>query len=72
MLIQSINSPVPKWCPPGFIPRISAGKKKRRRSFRFDRAERRSMRKRPPIPVSEWAEQHRVLTQSVIPGPRIS
>ena len=33
------------------------------------RAEKKVMRKRRRIPVSQWAERHRVLTQSSMPGP---
>jgi len=36
---------------------------------RFSRAERKVMRKRKPIKVSDWAERHRVLTASALPGP---
>ncbi len=36
--------------------------------FQFSRAEKKVMKKRKPIKVSRWAEQHRVLTMSVLPG----
>jgi phage terminase large subunit GpA-like protein len=32
-------------------------------------AERKALRKKKPLPVSQWAERHRVLTMSSIPGP---
>jgi phage terminase large subunit GpA-like protein len=34
----------------------------------FSPADRKVMRKRPPVPASEWAEKHRVLTMSSLPG----
>lgn len=37
-------------------------------SFRFSRGERKVMRRRKPIPVSQWAENHRIVGMSSIPG----
>jgi len=37
-------------------------------AFSFSRAEKKVLRKRKPIKVSEWSEKHRVLTMSVLPG----
>lgn len=37
-------------------------------SFSFSRGERAVMRRRTPMPVSQWAEQHRVVGDSSIPG----
>lgn len=37
-------------------------------SFHFSRGERKIMRRRKPIPVSEWAERHRIVEMSSIPG----
>lgn len=37
-------------------------------AFTFTPAERKTFRKRKPIPVSKWAENHRVLTQSALGG----
>ncbi len=37
-------------------------------SFCFSKGERKVMRRRKPIPVSEWAERYRVLEMSSIPG----
>jgi len=34
----------------------------------FTRAEKKVLRKRKPIKVSDWSEKHRVLTMSVLPG----
>jgi terminase, large subunit len=39
-----------------------------RLEFAFSRAERKVFRKRKPVKVSKWAEKHRVLTMSVLPG----
>jgi phage terminase large subunit GpA-like protein len=36
--------------------------------FHFSAAERRVLRRRRPIPVSEWCERHRVVTMSSLPG----
>lgn len=36
--------------------------------FRFSKGERKIMRRRKPIPVSQWAERHRVVEMSSIPG----
>lgn len=36
--------------------------------FRFSKGERKIMRRRKPIPVSQWAERHRILEMSSIPG----
>ena len=38
-------------------------------SVRQSKAERKVMRKRRKIPASTWAERHRVVTQSSLPGP---
>lgn len=37
-------------------------------AFSFSKAEKKVLRKRKPIKVSDWAEKHRVLTMSVLPG----
>ena len=36
--------------------------------FRFSKAEKKVLRKRKPIRVSEWSEKYRVLTMSFLPG----
>lgn len=36
--------------------------------FSFSKAERKVLRKKKPIKVSEWAEKHRILTMSALPG----
>lgn len=40
-----------------------------RYSFRFLKAERKVYKKEKPIKTSEWAEKHRVVTMSALPGP---
>ena len=45
----------PAIVPPGFVLKLTRG-------------ERKLARKRKPIPPSEWAERHRVVTKSAIPG----
>ena len=66
------SGPIPKW----FSPELSAwlrnrlGEKGGEVTFpaSFSRGERAAMRRRRPIPVSEWAESHRVLEMSAIRG----
>jgi terminase, large subunit len=67
----------PLWCEPAMWASVragmergpGAGKRVRRRvGVVWSRAERKIMRKRKPIPVSEWVEKHRVLTMSALPG----
>lgn len=62
--MTQIRAKVPAWAPAAVRPLLD-GKSR----FRFDAAERRVMRKRPPIRPSVWAERHRKLTMSAIPGP---
>ncbi|MBA7559398.1 hypothetical protein ES708_01012 [subsurface metagenome] len=45
------------------------GQKKLRHRFSFTAGERRIFRKKKKIPVSRWAEKHRVVTMSALPGP---
>ena len=67
----------PAWCDPavwasvqaGMVRAPGAGKKIRRTvAVQWSRAERKILKKRKPIPVSVWAEKHRVVTMSVLPG----
>lgn len=37
-------------------------------TFRYSKGERKVLRRRKPIPVSQWAERHRILEMSSIPG----
>lgn len=59
-----IRAKIPAWAPAAVLPLLD-GKSR----FVFDPAERRVMRKRPPIRPSDWAERHRKLTMSAINGP---
>ena len=65
---QTIQVNFPDWLPESVKNRI-----REQGGFshttRFTRAERKVLRKRKKIPVSEWAERHRVVTQSSLPGP---
>jgi phage terminase large subunit GpA-like protein len=64
-IITVIN---PKWLSEGLRQRlIKEGKLVY--TLHLSKAERKTMRKRKPIPVSKWAEEHRVLTMSSLPGP---
>ena len=60
------------WCPPELRTSLLDQLKERGRQFRygftFSKAERKVFRKRKPVKVSEWAERHRVVTMSVLPG----
>lgn len=67
----------PAWCEPAVWASVMAGmtrapgageKIRRRVNVLWSRAERKIWRKRKPMPVSQWAEKHRVLTMSAMPG----
>ena len=55
----------PAWLPGNVL----AGGGERVIRFRFSAAERKVYRKRKAVPVSEWAETHRVVTLTSLPGP---
>ena len=59
-----IRVKAPSWAPPAVLPLLAGPSR-----FVFDGAERRVMRKRPPIRPSVWAERHRTLSLSAVPGP---
>ncbi|MFW6284149.1 MAG: terminase gpA endonuclease subunit [Desulfosalsimonas sp.] len=60
----------PDWLPEAVRVRVRERNRGRvEYRFRFSRAEKKVMRKRRKIAVSEWAEKHRYLTMSSIPGP---
>lgn len=59
-----IRAKKPKWC----SDEMWAGLTKAEFEFVFSKAERKIFRKRKPVKVSKWAEKHRVLTLSVLPG----
>ncbi len=52
------------WLPPSILERPG----EIRHRVRFSEPERKVFRKRKKIPVSRWAEQHRYVTMSVLPG----
>jgi len=60
-------SGLPDWLPESVREQVR-GKGRLEYSTGMTRAERKVMRKRKKIPVSEWAERHRVVTQSSMPG----
>jgi len=55
------------WMTPALLDRISRGRVEHQTNF--TRAERKIFRRQKPIKVSEWAEKHRILTMSALPGP---
>lgn len=57
-------SGAPAWLPPSLRERSAPV----RFSFRWSKAERNVFHKRPKIPVSEWAEKHRVITMGDFKG----
>lgn len=68
MTAQTITIPPPVWLPPAIFGRLKeAGRIDLK--FRLTRAEKKVLRKRKRIPVSRWAERHRVVTMSALPGP---
>ena len=56
--------PTASWLPPGILDGGARVFK-----FTFTAGERRIFRKKAKIPVSEWAEKHRYVTMSALPGP---
>lgn len=65
-----LASPLPSWLSPGVARDVAAylAAGGGPIGFQFSRGERKVMRRRRPIPVSLWAERHRVLEMSSIPG----
>lgn len=66
----TLTTSVPRWLSPVVARDVtshaqSGGEAIR---FRFSKGERKIMRRRKPIPVSQWAERHRILEMSSIPG----
>ncbi len=60
----------PKWCADDLWKTIVSVMDNGRLNveFSFSKAEKKVLRKRKPIKGSKWAEKHRVLTMSVLPG----
>lgn len=65
-----LTAAVPCWLSPAVAGDVSAhiDAKGSAISFRFCKGERKIMRRRKAIPVSQWAERHRILEMSSIPG----
>jgi len=63
----TFNLSQPAWLPPSLAVEL---REKGRLEFKgsFSRADRQVLRKRVKIPVSQWAEKHRVVTMSSLPG----
>jgi phage terminase large subunit GpA-like protein len=59
---------LPWWMPPGVVQQVAA-EGRVRMTYRWGRPERKIMRKQKPVKVSAWAQRHRVLTMSSLPGP---
>ncbi len=68
MQTQPIIIKSPAWLPPAMLKDL---KEEGRLEFRgrFTRAEKKVLKKRKRVPVSQWVERHRVLTLSALPGP---
>jgi len=68
---RSLTVALPRWLPDAvradFARRIGEDGPVVHR-FRFSLGERKVYRKRRPMPVSQWAEKHRIVHQSSIPG----
>ncbi len=64
---RTLTAPVPTWMPPQLAALALAAGASR---FTFSKGERQNMRRRRPIPISEWAEKHRHLRERIssIPG----
>ena len=68
--VRRMVSPLPSWLSPGVAREVAAYLQNGGGAigFRFSKGERKVMRRRRPIPVSQWAERFRVLEMSSIPG----
>lgn len=65
-----LTTALPHWLPPA-VARAAADYLRQhggRISIRFAKGEKKVLRRRRPIPVSQWAERHRVVEMSSIPG----
>ena len=65
---ESINLKSPPWLPTPLKTRLQE-KGRLEITTKFSKADRKVMRKRRKVPVSQWAEKHRVVTMSSLPGP---
>lgn len=66
----TLTTSVPRWLSPVVAREVAAYVEAggTEISFRFSKGERKIMRRRKPIPVSQWAERYRILEMSSIPG----
>ena len=65
----TLRTSVPRWLPPVVAAEVSAhAAADRSVHFQFSRGERKIMRRRKPVPVSQWAEKYRIVEMSSIPG----
>ena len=69
----AISVPIPKWLPPSlalWLRRRMAERPEGKLTVatRFSKGERAAMKRRRPVPISAWAEKHRVLEMSAIRG----
>lgn len=70
---MAISVPIPKWLPPSlalWLRRRMAERPEGKLivATRFSNGERAAMKRRRPVPISAWAEKHRVLEMSAIRG----
>lgn len=65
-----LSTTVPSWLSPAVAGDVAARIESGGAAvvFRFSKGECKVLRRRKPIPVSEWAERHRILEMSSIPG----
>lgn len=66
----TLTTSVPRWLSPVVAREVTAHVEAGGApiTFRFSKGERKILRRRRPIPVSQWAERHRILEMSSIPG----
>ena len=69
----AISVPIPKWLPPSlalWLRQRMAERPEEKLTVgtRFSKGERAAMKRRRPVPISAWAENHRVLEMSAIRG----
>ena len=69
----AISVPIPKWLPPSLALWLRQRMAERPEgkltvATRFSKGERAAMKRRRPVPISAWAEKHRVLEMSAIRG----
>lgn len=66
----TLTTPVPSWLSPIVARAVAdhAAAGGAAIHFRFSKGERKVMLRRRPIPVSQWAERHRIVEMSSIPG----